>query len=86
MNIQNWYNPDNATVTNGYISAWNDSMGNYNLSNVAIGGTGNTMTKVIASGTTSNAIYQSNIGLPMTNWSYVYGGALSETIFGDVLL
>ena len=81
MDIQNWYNPDNATVTSGYVTAWNDSMGIYNLSNVAVGGSGNTMTKVIASGTTSNVIYQSNIGSPMTNWSYVYGGTFSETIY-----
>jgi hypothetical protein len=80
MNIQNWYNPDNATVTAGYISAWNDSMGNYNLSNVASGGTGNTMTKVLASGTSDYVVYQSNTS-PFINYSYLYGGTFTETIY-----
>jgi hypothetical protein len=79
MNLQNWYNPDNATVTTGYVSAWNDSMSNYNLSNVAVGGTGNTMTKVIASGTTSNVIYQ--IATGDSNYSVLYGDTFSETIY-----
>ena len=77
--LHNWYNPDNVTITSGYVSAWPDQMNNYNLSNVAVGGTGNTMTKVVASGTTSNVIYQSNIGSPMTNWSYVYGSTSNYT-------
>jgi hypothetical protein len=73
MNISNWYNPDNVTVTGGYVTAWNDSMGIYNLTTVGSGGTGNNMTKVVASGTTSNVIYQlSNNGA--ANFAYLYGG------------
>lgn len=81
MNLQNWYNPDNAIVTSGYVSSWPDSMGNYNLNNVAVGGTGNTMTKVFASGTTSNVIYQSTVSAT-GNFSYLYGDTgFSETIY-----
>ena len=82
LNLQNWYNPDNVTLTSsGYVTSWIDSIANYNLSNVISGGTGNTMTRVTVSGTTANVIYQSNIGSPMTNWSYLCGGTFTETIY-----
>jgi len=80
LNLQNWYNPDNVTVTGGYVTSWSDSMGNYNLTNVASGGTGNTMTKTVASGTTSNVIYQSTVSAT-GNYSYLYGSTFSETIY-----
>ena len=77
MNLQNWWSPDNVTVTSGLVTAWPDQMGNYNLSNVRIPTT-NTMTKVTASGTTSYAIYQN---APSSNAAYLYGGAFSETVY-----
>ena len=80
MNLQNWYLPDNVTITSGYVTAWPDEMGNYNLSNLRLTNTTNTMTKVVASGTTSNAIYQ-NFTSNGTNACYVYGGSFSETIY-----
>ena len=80
MNLQNWYLPDNVTITSGYVTAWPDEMGNYNLSNLRLTNTTNTMTKVVASGTTSNAIYQ-NFASNGTNACYVYGGSFSETIY-----
>ena len=79
MNIQNWYNPDNVTITSGYVTAWNDSLGAYNLGNATVVGA-NTMTVVVASGTSANVVYQSNTS-PFTNYSYLYGGAFSETVY-----
>jgi len=80
MNIQNWYNPDNATVTSGYVTSWNDSLGVYNLTNVKMFDTVNTMTKVIASGTTSNVIYQTATFSNNTS-AYLYGNTFSETVY-----
>ena len=83
MNIQNWYNPDNATVTNGFVTAWNDSLGVYNLGNVLnaeiyTNSTGNSLTKVLVNGTT-NAIYQQtdnylsgNVGFSETVYSVMF--------------
>jgi hypothetical protein len=80
MNLQNWWTPDNVTLTGGLVTAWPDQMGNYNLSNLFIpSGGANNMTKVIAPGTTStNAIYQN---VPAIAASYLYGGAFSETVY-----
>jgi len=80
--VQNWYNPDNVTITSGYVTAWPDQMNNYNLSNLVVGAsTVNTMTRVVASGTTSNVIYQTG---GTTNYSYLTGGTFSETIYSVV--
>ena len=80
MNLQNWWSPDNVTVTSGLVTAWSDQMGNYNLGILFIpSGGANNMTKVTAPGTTStNAIYQN---VPAIAASYLYGDAFSETIY-----
>ena len=73
MHLINWYCPDSATITGGVVTSWNDSMGNYNLSNIGSGtGTTNYCTQVYASGTTSYVINQSSIAGSGTQ-TYFYG-------------